>query len=765
MIFYGTKDYYKHNSAYHFDVCEHCGHLGHLHDHNAIRFFHIYWVPVLPLGKKRILNQCPACKEGHELPLREWRTLRKAELPMLLANAQQGTISVEQAEELVALIRIVGTKTDVVTASAFLLKQFGDDASMLAKIGFLFSAFGMPEEACRTLERSLAIKSSIAAQSLLTKLQRFPDRAARTPARPNKFVQLAPLFALPVLIVLVLLGGLLTALGAQPGHVYLVNGLPEAYTVQVNGTPVLVPALDYVPLEVGYGEVEILPELEQGLPLQHSVIQLEASLWDRLDEGPVFVLNPDAMAFFLQEDMLYVAEDYEGEVTDENQYTYYAGRPFYVFDDIYAAFTSMPENIELSAGRTTQYYSHLEHMIEVDLAQIASVLLETEGPEAAQDYAQRGLKLEPKNEALLTLATSLTAPTEALEILTARLAERPVLTDWHRQYQDLIGIVDPDHDVEAEYQLLAEAEPENNELRYLWGRTLTNANDAVNVFTDATTAPNPSAYAYHALAYHDMIRGNFKRALTYEREALKIQPDKQLFRLFEEDVLLADRQLDTLITRRLALLESEGISETLASSLLFLYSVQGDTTAAGEFIREYLGTLDEYEDEASRQQIAAILSSREEGAQNLEAYADLCAHVDNEEWGYRAAVARMNTEAAAALIDEQLPQAALKHLLLYTVASSTQNPIVAQQHLEQATQLMMQQSTEERQFAMWMRDETPAPELEEVYQITTNPDELPLLLTALGFRFPSKQRLFHQAAQKANYTPRFPGLVLTSILN
>ena len=227
---------------------------------------------------------------------------------------------------------------------------------------------------------------------------------------------------------------------------------------------------------------------------------------------------------------------------------------------------------------------------------------------------------------------------------------------------------------------------------------------------------------------------------------------------------MAMGRFDELIDRRLSTLESEGISESLASSMLFLYGIKGDTTAAGQFIRDYLGQPEEYEDETGRKRTAAILSYYEEGARKLDAYARLCEMVGEPGWLYRAAVAKRDWNRATSLIDDELPQAPLQHLLLYVMASYEKNSAMAKEQLEQAVHLLKQQSKGERQLAKWLADGGNEPDLEQVYEISLSPAQYPVVLTALGFRFPERRRVFRVAARKANYDPSFPGLVLDEVL-
>jgi hypothetical protein len=76
MIIFGWRNYYKRDSVYRSDICEGCGNLTQLHSFTTTPAAHVYWVPLFPIGLKRIVDQCPICKAGKEMKLGDWKKLR-----------------------------------------------------------------------------------------------------------------------------------------------------------------------------------------------------------------------------------------------------------------------------------------------------------------------------------------------------------------------------------------------------------------------------------------------------------------------------------------------------------------------------------------------------------------------------------------------------------------------------------------------------------------------------------------------------------------
>ncbi len=65
MIVFGTQRYFRSKKVTQFGFCPSCDRLGKIRSYNAMLFFHLYFVPVIPLGfRKRTHKECSSCKQG-----------------------------------------------------------------------------------------------------------------------------------------------------------------------------------------------------------------------------------------------------------------------------------------------------------------------------------------------------------------------------------------------------------------------------------------------------------------------------------------------------------------------------------------------------------------------------------------------------------------------------------------------------------------------------------------------------------------------------
>ncbi len=73
----GTTYYGKRNLRTYQGECEHCHRTVELKDYETTHWFVIVYVPLLPLGKKQVLADCPVCRRHRVTSLAEWNRIRE----------------------------------------------------------------------------------------------------------------------------------------------------------------------------------------------------------------------------------------------------------------------------------------------------------------------------------------------------------------------------------------------------------------------------------------------------------------------------------------------------------------------------------------------------------------------------------------------------------------------------------------------------------------------------------------------------------------
>ncbi len=68
----GTHYYGGANRSARVDVCKSCGRSATLSSYDTREWFCVLFIPLIPLHKYRILNDCSSCRRHHRIPAREF---------------------------------------------------------------------------------------------------------------------------------------------------------------------------------------------------------------------------------------------------------------------------------------------------------------------------------------------------------------------------------------------------------------------------------------------------------------------------------------------------------------------------------------------------------------------------------------------------------------------------------------------------------------------------------------------------------------------
>jgi len=72
----GTGYWGKKNLVAHPGICDHCGKPTELRSYDTWYCFVVLFIPVIPLGKRRIIDQCGICSKHHVSKLADWERLK-----------------------------------------------------------------------------------------------------------------------------------------------------------------------------------------------------------------------------------------------------------------------------------------------------------------------------------------------------------------------------------------------------------------------------------------------------------------------------------------------------------------------------------------------------------------------------------------------------------------------------------------------------------------------------------------------------------------
>lgn len=771
MIIFGSGNYYKRDSVYRADICENCGSFQHLHSYTCTPAGHVYWVPIIPLGSKRIMDQCPSCKAGREMSLGKWKKLRREEVIPALEELHKDPSNRDVAERALGLVRQFGTPEEFNEAMEVIWPHYSNDPEMLAKLGWGMSRFHHRDEAMQMLDASLAIKED----PEIRELKEFLESAPRTspPSPPNRILQLMPFLIIPIAILTVFGAIVFSGTSKKPGHVYLANGLTKPYSVMVSGEQVEIGAKNHRKLRVDYGPVSItpVPGAEYGFPFEPIELDLTAEFWKRVSGGNVVVFNPDRTGLFSYQEIVYFPEDIRvatDEMMESGSMSLYAGKEMHEFRKPDYVFREPPENIKMSGSRLTK--TAVQFYPELDPSAIVSALLDEGDHAQASEYLYAQLKAEPERQAsaLLPILSLVGSPEEVVEFIEDRLDDRPLLIEWHRYYQELKPTVDPSHNLLAEYQDRLAKNPENSDLTYLTARQLPDGAEQQAMFLKSTQMSPPSAYGFYALAYDDWARAKFGDALSNLRKAIELKPGELTFQSMEYDFLAANGKWDELATMAQADFEADPSNFTNAQYYVTILAANGEESKTTGVITQYIEIQNEgfdMPDQMGQQLLDLFESSIAIGKHQRERYAEAAKKIGSPIWDFQASLCEGDIAAAESALENAAASAEDGYvptdhrLILYAAATAKGKRSVAEKQL---TLIRDDFASNKEGFGAWIQEGAEIPTLEDLINDSSSRGyrNVAGVILAMRSKDNTERAEFLEYAKRMNYNFDFRTLVL-----
>lgn len=835
--YWGKTNIHRRNAA-----CEFCNNYGELASYDTTLYVVALFIPLVPLKKVHVLDECPACRKHRAVKLREWEALRDKTLSETLAAYSADIRNESKAIAAVQAAIQFRMQDPLLRLAPALRKNLPNSPEVHNLLGAAYAFFGQPEQAQDCYRHSLALKPNrdiadalavlllrsarpeeahpylqyVADEKLRDKvglayllvegyqsagkhdqalavletlLNTFPDLKAdaefaryhrlsekhrlsgkplpspnlRAPA--GDAVKAPSTSRLPKLVgPAILLLALTIYLGAAYSQgtsreVFLVNGLPRAYDVELNGQRISLPPMTNRLIHLPEGTVA-LRSADPALALPPQTCQIQTSFFARPFLNRTFVINPDRVALLMTEQTTYSANP---DPNAEEPFDLHTGQLLYSFSDIDYRFTEFPRELKLQNKSQKLKKQRLAQFAHISAPAAVLAVASKRGPQAGADYLRNCLQFQPNHEELIAMVPILMGHEAALEFIRPRLAARPLLIDWHRLYQEVMEHARPEHDLYAEYKAYLQKEPGNSALAYLAGRAAPDRAESRRLFLQAAQANPPLPYAYHALAFDKLASADFAGALDMSRKALQLAPQNRSFSAWESRALMALGRYDEVLAavRKQRTEKPEAFRPVIDE--VHLLACKGQLAAASSAAESYLTRMANNTRpdtlEAWRNYLQAQIAYVQGDAAG---YARLLASAPDATDRFAAALsANRLFDAEKALQDGQL--AADHHLLLYLAAHDAGKTELANRALQSAVETLAKGNREHRLFAQWLSGKK-TPDAPEACALILEPGQKCIALAALAKRFPADRPRYAAAAKALNFDRQFPYLLLQRLL-
>lgn len=157
----GTHYYGKANVDRRHDACERCGKTGELLSYDTGLYFCFLFVPLIPLGRKRVFDQCSSCTTHRVTKLAEWQELRASALREATALVSAMPLVPADAAKGLGQLVGIGAREEFLAAAERLRARAARDADLLLGCAVGYTRFGLPDLAVDCYRDALAIKDDV----------------------------------------------------------------------------------------------------------------------------------------------------------------------------------------------------------------------------------------------------------------------------------------------------------------------------------------------------------------------------------------------------------------------------------------------------------------------------------------------------------------------------------------------------------------------------------------------------------------------------
>jgi hypothetical protein len=544
--------------------------------------------------------------------------------------------------------------------------------------------------------------------------------------------------------------------------VALVSGLKAPYSVELNGTRYQLSSGAPVLLTLAEGDF-----LLRGSPGESGEqrFTVHTPFFTRPFAPQVLVVNPDRAAVVYREVNRYYPTGSTPAPRAKADYGLAANQAFHLFAKPDFFFTDFPATISMSSGTSMVEKSHIAVFKGLTVDVLAPLVSEKLGYDALRDYLTIQARFAAEDEMLQRIIFSQLKHDDARRLFESRLADRPVLVEWHRAYQFFMDSFFPSFDLAAAYRRRMEAEPDDGALIYLYARQLRNPVESHPLYAKALRAKRPSAYAAYALATDAFADAHFAESLELFQQAERAGLQSKSLNQRVRDTLLALGRRDELSARlHQQRARSPTDTELFVDELLLTQSQHPDRAAGQRAIGSFVSALrGRYGAGADFQPISNYLASQlAYGAGDEAAFSTAAAKLDGPVYHFEAAVSRRDHVGAARALGNAADLPSRFHWILMLTAQAAGDAASAEKYFAAAIATLEKSDYYSREVVHQIAANTAASHA-EVLRTPNYADELRIMFTALGVRFPAQRERYFARARELDHDPAFPHLLLESV--
>lgn len=804
FIIYGTAYYGKDNLHSQEGECRQCGKQGDLQYYDSIKYFTLFWIPIIPLGKKRILEACPHCKRHFESGMGKYKENKKSSLEEIYGQMRQHPNDEQIVIEYIYTLFSFSMYNEFITIADDLAKKFSTNAQVMTVLAQQCFFLGLYEQAVRYGREAYGLNKTEETGDVLydaticlvysyynrkkyqegvnqineylkVKPEDSHDETFKTliqqgsAAGGYRKVPLKPIIdttkkglptIFPLSIPVLLLLTIITLIGVSgfnesyKSDIYLVNGTPEAYSVSINEK-------DYYLPEYGTKKISVYSKTIS-VTGDNSLINLKQDEFF-LPKGSsnTLIFNPDRQALLVKEKTIYAATFIPSQVADP--FEFFIGGNLYTLPEIDFIFKEFPKELNLDSSTSQKTVFRVFNIPPQFPGHLAQVLISYQVDKAMViDYLEAYLPANSDDRMSLASYISLAADDASKERVRSFL-ERGLVNpessiEWHRIYQYFMERNFQDADIYTTYLDIYNKDPGNHTNAYLLARIEQDPQKALKLFQFSEEGEKPIGYGYNGISYQYMCQGDYEKAYPYALQAYNISNEKFYDSidflseaLAKYDFLVAEAKKIWLedtnnyqntynYLRALWMAGQEDEAEKVRSSFIKTLDIGSITTIGG-----YFDYLENY-----------LKGDLKTSIESMESF------LDSQDNYYDYHLLNRDAQEFKKLFDDSIYDNSVNAAILYILARYRNKQDIADFALKKLISHLEQDDIEHRKVYAMLKGSKKV-RFSDIRQMMIVPEHKRLYVTVLGLVYPEIKTECFALARKMNKTKKVPYWLIQEI--
>ena len=158
----GTTYAFSSAKSSYFGTCEFCGKEGILKSYDTWNAFCFLFIPLIPLRKRRILDECSSCQRHRYLPIKEWEARLAGTMAPLVQALNQNPGDVKVLTIMVETMLGLSMTTEAKNAIQAFVNQYGENSETTFYRGVLAMTMAKWQEAIAYFEAAIRLEPKVA---------------------------------------------------------------------------------------------------------------------------------------------------------------------------------------------------------------------------------------------------------------------------------------------------------------------------------------------------------------------------------------------------------------------------------------------------------------------------------------------------------------------------------------------------------------------------------------------------------------------------